>query len=122
MLMNPLVISFGLKRHKCDMGEAAKSCYKAFNNVTEKIGSRDLIQEFLAYNIFPTYIGCKLSKVVKSKGELVTLTFEFKEQALFKVASLEWLKLIETKCSEIVGNYLIKEDEVMTAAFGAHEK
>jgi hypothetical protein len=52
----------------------------------------------------------------------VTLTFEFKEQALFKVASLEWLKLIETKCSEIVGNYLIKEDEVMTAAFGAHEK
>jgi hypothetical protein len=57
MLMNPLVISFGLKRHKCDMGEAAKSCYKAFNNVTEKIGSRDLIQEFLAYNIFPTRIG-----------------------------------------------------------------
>jgi hypothetical protein len=52
-----LVISFGLKRHKCDMGEAAKSCYKAFNNVTEKIGSRDLIQEFLAYNIFPTRIG-----------------------------------------------------------------
>jgi hypothetical protein len=30
--------------------------------------------------------------------------------------------LIETKCNEIAGNYLIKEDESMTTAFGTRRK
>jgi hypothetical protein len=91
--MSPLEISFGLKRPKCNIRKAAKTCYKAFNAVAEKIGSRDLIQEFLAYNIFPTGTRWKLMKEVKSKeGELVTVAFEFKEQASFKAPSLGWLQ------------------------------
>jgi hypothetical protein len=38
MLMSPLEIIFGLKRPKCDTGEAAETCYKAFTTVAEKIG------------------------------------------------------------------------------------
>lgn len=87
---------FGLKRPKCEMNEAAEECYKIFNTVVEKIGSRDLIQEALAYNIFLTRTGWKLSKEVKSKeGELVTLAFKFKEHASYKYPSTGWLKLIE---------------------------
>jgi hypothetical protein len=121
-VMSPLEVSFNLKKPKCEMGEAAKNIYKAFNVVAVKIGSRDLIQEFLTYNIFPTRTGWKLPKVVKSKeDELVTLAFEFKEKASFRAPS-GWLKLIETKCNEIAGNYIIKEDEAMTSAFGTEGK
>jgi hypothetical protein len=67
MLMSPLDISFGLKRAKCDMDEATENCYKAFNTVAKKIGSWDLIQEFLAYKIFPTCTRWKLSKEVKTR-------------------------------------------------------
>jgi hypothetical protein len=80
MLMSPLEISFSLKKPKCAIEEDPETCYKAFNVVVEKIGSGHLIQEFLAYNIFPTCIGWKLLKEMRSKeGELVTLAFEFKE-------------------------------------------
>jgi hypothetical protein len=49
-------------------------------------------------------------KVIKSKeGELVTLAFEFKEQASFKATSLGWLMLIETKCNEIAGNFSLRK-------------
>jgi hypothetical protein len=80
LLMSPMKISFGLNMLKCDMGDAAEKCYKIFNTVIEKIGSQDLIQEALAYNIYPTHIGSKLSKELKSnEGDLVTLAFECKE-------------------------------------------
>jgi hypothetical protein len=97
--MSPLQISFGLKRSKYKMNDTAENCYKAFNDVSEKIISRDLIQEFLAYNTYPTHTGWKLPKVVKSReGELITFAFQFKEQALFQTPLSRWLKLIETKC------------------------
>lgn len=42
MLMNPLKSGFGLKRPKCEMGEAAEKCYKIFNTVAKRIGSQSL--------------------------------------------------------------------------------
>jgi hypothetical protein len=44
-----------LKRSKCEMSKATDECYKAFNIVMRKIGSRDLVQEAFAYNIYPTW-------------------------------------------------------------------
>ena len=41
--MSPLRINFGLKQLKCELSEAAKECYKAFDTIIKKIGSRDLI-------------------------------------------------------------------------------
>jgi hypothetical protein len=60
---------------------------------------------------------------VKSKeGELVTVAFEFKEQASFKAPSLGWLQLVEKKCNEIARNYLVKEHEAMASTLGDREK
>jgi hypothetical protein len=42
--------------------------------------------------------------------KLVTLAFVYKEQALFRAPSLGWLNFIESRCNEIVGNYLVKEN------------
>jgi hypothetical protein len=57
MLMSPLRTSFGLKRPKCDMGEAAEKRYKIFNMVVERIGSRGLILEVIASISFPPELG-----------------------------------------------------------------
>jgi hypothetical protein len=82
MSLSPLRTSFSLKKPNYDMGETAEKCHNIFNTVAKRIGSQDLIQEALAYNIFPTRTGWKLPKEVKRKEhELVTLSFEFKEQA-----------------------------------------
>jgi hypothetical protein len=60
--MSPLRISFGLKRPKCKLNEVAKECYEAFHTVVRKIGSQDLIQEALAYNIYLTRTRWKLPR------------------------------------------------------------
>jgi hypothetical protein len=128
IVMSPLKISFDLKRPNYRMNGDAKKNYGAFNIMVGRIGTRDLIQEFLAYKVFPTQTGWKLPKVPKvskaKKGrkdegddKLVTLPFKFKEQASFKAPS-EWLIFIESRCNEIVGDYLVMEDEAMTSAFG----
>jgi hypothetical protein len=57
LLMSPLEVSFALNRPKCVMSEAADECYKAFNTIIRKIGSWDLVQEALAYNIYPNRTG-----------------------------------------------------------------
>ena len=113
MFVCPLRTSFSLKTPKCDMGKATEKCYKIFNTTAKRIGSRDQIQEALAYKIFPTRTGWKLS----NEDELVTLAFEFKEQASYKVPFSGWLKLIEERCNEIVGNYLVREHEDMSSTF-----
>jgi hypothetical protein len=34
----------------------------------------------------------------------------------------EWLELIETMCNGIIGNYMKKEDQLMTVSFDTQEK
>jgi hypothetical protein len=58
----------------------------------------------------------------EKKYELVHLSYRFIFQKRFKEPCTEWLKLIETMCNEILGNYTKKEDQLMTAAFGTRPK
>jgi hypothetical protein len=51
-----------VKRPECNMNEAAETCYNTFKTIVEKVGTRDLIQEALAYNILPACTRWKLSK------------------------------------------------------------
>lgn len=92
----------------------------AHKEIVKIIGYRDLIQEELAYNIYPTWTGWKLPKFVKTKkGELVTLAYGFKEQCSYKAPLVGWLRLIDEKCNEICGNYLTREHEDMSYVFGS---
>jgi hypothetical protein len=56
------------------------------------------------------------------KYELVRLPYRFKFQKRFKEPCNEWQELIETMSNEILGNYIKKEDQLMTAAFGTRLK
>jgi hypothetical protein len=92
--------------------------------VAEQISTRDLVQEYLAYRVFPTLSEWNMPKLkgTKEKKELVRLPYKFKFEEQFKGPCQEWLEMIETMCNEILGNYTKKEDQLMTAAFGTRPK
>jgi hypothetical protein len=95
-----------------------------FRVIAEHIGTRDLVQEFLAFRVFPTLKEWDMPKLEgeKKKGELVRLPYYYKFKKHFKVPCQEWLDTIEVMCNDILGNYSKKEDQLMTAAFGTHPK
>jgi hypothetical protein len=65
-----------------------------------------------------------MSKLEKEKkeSELVRLPYHFKFKKHFKEPCQEWLDTIKVMCNEILGNYTKKEDQLLTAAFGACPK
>jgi hypothetical protein len=92
--------------------------------VSEHIGTRDLVQEYLANRVFPTLKEWNMLKLKgeNKKNELVRLPYHFKFKKHFKEPCQEWLEMIEAMCNEILGNYTKKEDQLMTAAFGTRPK
>jgi hypothetical protein len=92
--------------------------------ISDHIGTRDLVQEFLAFKVFPTMREWEMPKLEgeKKKGELVRLPYYYKFKKHFKKPCQEWLDSIEIMCNDILGNYSKKEDQLMTAAFGTRPK
>jgi hypothetical protein len=95
-----------------------------FRIVSGHIGTRDLVQEYLANRVFPTLRKWGMPKLEEEKkeGELVRLSYHFKFKKHFKEPCQEWLDTIEVMCNEILENYTKKEDQLMTTAFGSRPK
>jgi hypothetical protein len=95
-----------------------------FRIIAEHIGTRDLVQEFLAFKVFPTMKEWAMAKLKgeKKEGEFVRLPYHYKFKKYFKAPCQEWLDTIEIMNTEILGNYSKKEDQLMTAAFGTRPK
>jgi hypothetical protein len=106
------------------MGSPSQTALDEFRVISDHIGTRDLVQEFLAFKVFPTLREWEMPKLVgeKKKGELVRLPYHYKFKKHFKAPCQEWLNTIEIMCNEILGNYSKKEDQLMTAAFGTRPK
>jgi hypothetical protein len=121
MVMSPLKLSFGMTRPLCNMqlGCPCQLAEVEFEVVAGHIGTRDLVQEYLANRTFPTSSGWGMpkKKEEQKKYELGWLPYRFKFQKTFKESCTEWLELIETMCNESLRNYTKKEDQLMTAAF-----
>jgi hypothetical protein len=126
LVQSPLELTFGLTRPQCNMtpGEPCPDAVGEFRVVFEHIGTRDLVQEYLANSVFPTLKewGMPKLKGEKKKNELVRLPYHFKFMKHFKEPCQEWLDTIEVMCNEILGNYTKKEDQLMTASFGTRPK
>jgi hypothetical protein len=105
-------------------GDPCQDAVYEFRIVSEHIGSRDLVQEYLANRVFPTLKKWGMPKLEEEKkeAELVRLPYQFKFKKHFKEPCQEWLDTIEVMCNEILGNYTKKEDQLMTAAFGSRPK
>jgi hypothetical protein len=127
LVQSPLELIFGETRPHCHIGDLKGPTWAAlseFEIISEHIGTRDLVQEFLAFRVFPTLKEWEMPKLKgeKKKGELVRLPYHFKFKKYYKKPCKEWLDTVETMCNEILGNYSKKEDQLMTAAFGTRPK
>jgi hypothetical protein len=126
LVQSPLELTFGETRPRCNMimGSPSQIALAEFRVISDHIDTRDLVQEFLAFKVFPTLREWEMLKLEgeKKKGELVRLPYHYKFKKHFKKPCQEWLDTIEVMCNDILGNYSKKEDQLMTAAFGTRPK
>jgi hypothetical protein len=125
VIMRPIWQRFGLRKPKVDIDEAAEECRRAFDIVCSFIRTRDLIQEHIAFRIWPLLEKWEIPKetVTKTgKGELVRLKYNFKYGDKFDEPNDDWLKCIEATSDELLGPYSKVEDNALSAAFGSRKK
>jgi hypothetical protein len=123
--MRPIWHCFGLRKPKVEIDEAAKGCQRAFGTVCSFIGTRDLIQEHIAFRVWPLVEKWEMPKATVTKtgeGELVRLKYTFRYEGKFVEPDDDWLKCIEATSDELVGPYSRAEDNALSAAFGNRKK
>jgi hypothetical protein len=85
IIQRPIWSRFGLQRPKVDIDDNVEACQKAFSTVCAFIGTRDLIQEHIAFRVWPLVENWEMPKdtvAESSEGGLVRLkyTFRFREK------------------------------------------
>jgi hypothetical protein len=124
IVMRPIWQRFGLWRPKVEMDEAAEECQRAFGVVCSFIGTRDLVQEHVAYRVWPLVEKWEIPEETISKpdeGGLVKLKYTFKYGDKFVEPDDDWLKSIEAISDELLGSYSKAEDIALSAAFGGRK-
>jgi hypothetical protein len=98
-----------------------EACQKAFSNVCAFIGTRDIIQEHIAYRVWPLVDSWEMPKETtaeSSEGGLVRWKYTFRFREKFDEPNDDWLKSIEATNDELLGTYSKAEDDALSATFG----
>jgi hypothetical protein len=125
VIMRPIWSRFGLRKPKVEIDEAAEACQKAFGTICFFIGTRDLIQEHIAFRVWPLVESWEMPKETitnSSEGELVRLKYTFRYGDKFDEPNDDWLKCIEVTSDELLGSYSKAEDNALSTAFGSQGK
>jgi hypothetical protein len=125
IIMRPIWQRFGLRRPKVEMDDAAEECQRAFGVVCSFIGTRDLMQEHIAFRVWPLADKWEMPKETvrePDEGGLVRLKYTFKYGDKFVEPDDDWLKSIEAISDELLGSYSKAEDTALSAAFGGRKK
>jgi hypothetical protein len=125
IIQRPFWSHFGIRRPSLAFGNDIQACQDAFNTICTYIGSRDLVQEHIAYKVWPLGSGWEMPKEAvagSSQGGLIYLKYTFKCKNQFDEPNNDWLDAIEATSDELLGAYSRAEDDVMTAAFGGQGK
>jgi hypothetical protein len=69
IIMRPIWQRFGLRKPKVEIDEAAEECRKAFGIVCSFIGTRDLVQEHIAFRVWPLVEKWEMPKETISKSD-----------------------------------------------------
>jgi hypothetical protein len=96
-----------------------------FNTVCTFIGTRDLVQEHIAYRVWPLVNDWEMSKEVaagSSQGGLVYLKYTFRYRDQFDEPKDDWLNCVEATSDELLGAYTRAKYDAMTLAFGGRGK
>jgi hypothetical protein len=125
IIMCPIWQCFGLRKPKVDIDEAAEECQRAFDVVCSFIRTRDLIQEHIAFRVWPLVEKWEMPKETitnSDEGGLIRLKFTFRYEGKFVQPDDDWLKCIEATSDELLGPYSKVEDIALSAAFGGRKK
>jgi hypothetical protein len=121
----PIWSCFDIRRPSVTLGNDVQACQTAFNIVCTYIGTRDLIQEHIAYRVWPLASGWEMPKEAaagSSQSGLIYLKYTFRFRDRFDEPNDDWLDAIEATSDELLGAYSRAEDEAMIMAFGARGK
>jgi hypothetical protein len=125
IIQHPIWSRFGIRRPFIAHGNDVQVCRVAFNIVCTYIGTRDLVQEHIAYKVWPLASEWEVPRETaagSSQGGLVYLKYTFWFGNQFDEPNDDWLDAIEATSDEILGAYSKAEDEAMMVAFGARGK
>jgi hypothetical protein len=125
VIMRPIWSRFGLRKPKVEIDEATEACQKVFGTVCFFIGTRDLIQEHIAFRVWPLVDNWEMPKETvteSSKGDLVRLKYTFRYGDKFDEPNDDWLNCIEATSDELLGPYSKAEDNALSTSFGGRGK
>jgi hypothetical protein len=85
IIQRPIWSRFGIRRPPTTLGNNVQACYATFNTLCTYIGTRDLVQEHIAYKVWLLASEWEMPKEAtasSSQGGLVYLkyTFQFRNQ------------------------------------------
>jgi hypothetical protein len=106
-------------------GNKAQACVMAFNTVCSYIGTRDLVQEHIAFKVWPLVNDWEMPKETaagSSEGGLVYLKYTYRYRSQFGEPDDKWLEVVEATSDELLGAYSKAKDEAMNNAFGTRGK
>jgi hypothetical protein len=125
VIMHPIWSCFGLRKPKVEIDDAVEACQKAFGTVCFFIGTRDLIQEHIAFRVWPLVESWEMPKETitkSSEGELVWLKYTFRYGDKFDEPNDDWLKCIKATSDELLGSYSKAKDNALSIAFRSRGK
>jgi hypothetical protein len=125
IIQHPIWSRFGLRRPATALGNDTEACQKAFNNVCAFISTRDLVQEHIAYRVWPLVDNWEMPKETaagSNQGGLVYLKYTFRYRDQFDEPNDDWLTCVEATSDELLGAYTRAEDDALTLAFEGRGK
>jgi hypothetical protein len=125
IIQRPIWSRFGLRRPKVEINQNDKACQKAFSRVCAFIGTRDIVQEHIAYRVWPLVENWDMPKETtaeSTEGRLVRLKYIFRFRDRFDEPNDDWLKSIEAISNELHGTYSKAEDNALSASFRGRGK
>jgi hypothetical protein len=95
IIQRPIWSRFGIRRPSVALRNDVQACQMAFNTIWTYIGTRDLIQEHIAYRVWPLASGWEMLKEADlhwHKG------FDSRAYCLQSMAPCEWMGNAEGSC------------------------
>jgi hypothetical protein len=74
IIQHPIWSHFGIRRPSLDLGNDIQACQAAYNTLCTYIGIRDIVQEHIAYKVWPLGSGWEMPKEAaasSSQGGLI---------------------------------------------------
>jgi hypothetical protein len=125
IIQRPIWSRFDFQRSAVAIENDVEACQKAFNNVCAFIGTRDLIQEHIAYREWPLVDNWEMLKETAARsneGGLIRLKYTFRYRDRFDEPNDDWLKCIEATSDELLGAYTKAKDDALSSAFEGRGK